>query len=485
MKITSDKILFFDLDGILVDTDYANWISYKEAINEFFGENSFRKEYNPIEDRFDSSNLARIIYRLYNSDGLSFYPVCTYKLAEEQIIQKKQEFYSTKLNLTRKIEENVALLKRFSRTNKIILVSNAKKSRGLETLKYHQLDSYFHKMFFKEDKTLSENKYENAIKTLKINPQNIIAFEDNEEETQKAKEAGVQHINIKVEGENIKEIFGGVFKYSTDKTLIYQNEQRKVRLEIDYTLLRIILDNKKKCEIYTDKSDYFFSNQKESSLQSKGIRYRILRDDVKGFCFDSNDFLKFTNIDGFYHKDYFSGKNWDIEGKIEHLIWSLKNDEGCKPSHTLYLSTACKRLKNILFRDLPEIKRIIMRDELTVCVVPRAKEGFIYRKDQLLFRQIVSDVVDQMEGFVNGTKYIVRHTSTQTTHLKDEGISPYPGITKDTCYISDNVIGKNILLVDDVYTKGVGIDEDAIQALLDKGASNVSFYSIGKTYSYK
>jgi len=34
-------------------------------------------------------------------------------------------------------------------------------------------------------------------------------------------------------------------------------------------------------------------------------------------------------------------------------------------------------------------------------------------------------------------------------------------------------------LVDDLYTKGVNIDEDAIQALLDKGAKNVVFYSVG------
>ena len=40
---------------------------------------------------------------------------------------------------------------------------------------------------------------------------------------------------------------------------------------------------------------------------------------------------------------------------------------------------------------------------------------------------------------------------------------------------------KNILLIDDVYTKDVGIDEDAIQALFDHGAKSVIFYSVGKT----
>ena len=40
--------------------------------------------------------------------------------------------------------------------------------------------------------------------------------------------------------------------------------------------------------------------------------------------------------------------------------------------------------------------------------------------------------------------------------------------------------GKNILLIDDLYTKSININEDMIQALLDNGAKSVIFYSIGK-----
>ena len=96
--------------------------------------------------------------------------------------------------------------------------------------------------------------------------------------------------------------------------------------------------------------------------------------------------------------------------------------------------------------------------------------------------------MDKLANFDNGTKYIIRHTNTRTTHLDrngegGDGNLPYPGITKDTCTISDNVKSKDILLIDDLYTKTVNIDEDAIQALLDKGANSVTFYSIGKTVS--
>lgn len=97
-------------------------------------------------------------------------------------------------------------------------------------------------------------------------------------------------------------------------------------------------------------------------------------------------------------------------------------------------------------------------------------------------------MTQQLNGFIDGTHDIIRHTDTATTHLARSGHGgsgelPYVGITKDTCNISDDVIGQDILLIDDLYTKTVNIDEDCIQALLDKGAKSVIFYSIGKTLS--
>jgi hypothetical protein len=63
-----------------------------------------------------------------------------------------------------------------------------------------------------------------------------------------------------------------------------------------------------------------------------------------------------------------------------------------------------------------------------------------------------------------------------------DGDMPYVGITKATCKISGDVRGKDILLIDDIYTKGVNIVEDAIQALLDNGPKSVIFYAVAKTY---
>lgn len=192
-------------------------------------------------------------------------------------------------------------------------------------------------------------------------------------------------------------------------------------------------------------------------------------------------FLKQT-IDAFYHADYSGGGQWKVRGTIENIIVTLKND--ITPYSTDVLQNASQALSNILLADLPLISKQIGKSNLTICVIPRAKVN--YNPNQLLFKATISDVANRLDGFNNGTNYIIRHTDTITTHRNRAGYGgngnlPYPGITKDTCTISNEVRGKNILLIDDLYTKNVNIDEDAIQALIDKGANSVTFYSIGKT----
>ena len=186
----------------------------------------------------------------------------------------------------------------------------------------------------------------------------------------------------------------------------------------------------------------------------------------------------------YYHGDYSGGGNWRINGTVENLICTLKND--IKPYTSVILQEARQRLGSILKADLPIILRDCGKDSLRVCVIPRAKREKSYRPDQLYLRRTIQEVVCDLPGFENGTHDIIRHTDTVTTHRAKSGYGgsgerPYVGITKDTCTISEEVINKDILLIDDLYTKSVNIDEDCIQALYDKGARNVFFYSIGKT----
>jgi hypothetical protein len=202
---------------------------------------------------------------------------------------------------------------------------------------------------------------------------------------------------------------------------------------------------------------------------------------MENFIIEANNFLS-RNVRGYYHSEYHGGGNWNVDGTIENIITTLKND--ITPYNDEVLHIACNRLRNILLEDLPEIMSLTELTTITGCIIPRAKTT--YNPNQLLFKDTVRNVINQLPGFVDGTDFIVRTANTRTTHRNKAGYGgdgpmPYVGITRDTCTISPNVNGKNILLIDDLYTKTINIDEDAIQSLFYKGARNIYFYAVGKT----
>lgn len=191
-------------------------------------------------------------------------------------------------------------------------------------------------------------------------------------------------------------------------------------------------------------------------------------------------------IDAYYHDNYQGGNSERRAtiGTVENIITTLKNQFQDKTNDVL--TRAKNNLVQILKTDLPQILNKSAKNNLTVCVIPRAKAEASYSPNQLLFKQAVKTAINELNGFSDGTTYIIRHTNTRTTHLDRSGYGgdgdlPYPGITKKTCTISVNAKGKDILLIDDLYTESINIDEDAIQALLDNGANSVVLYSLGKT----
>jgi hypothetical protein len=201
------------------------------------------------------------------------------------------------------------------------------------------------------------------------------------------------------------------------------------------------------------------------------------------FTIPRNNYLS-RDIQGFYHTE-FGGV--DLPGN-PNFLYKLKNDPHHNWTH-FRIQEAQQQLLRILLIDLPQISQQVARQPLTVSVVPRAKADNTYRQNQLLFKATVKNAVSMLgNNFVDGTNFIVRHTNTKTTHLRrpmegfsNDGSEPYPGISSGTCTFSRNINGRNILLIDDIYTRTVNIDEDMIQALINCGANTVSFYAIGNT----
>lgn len=202
------------------------------------------------------------------------------------------------------------------------------------------------------------------------------------------------------------------------------------------------------------------------------------------FQINANNYLS-RHTRAFFHVPYTRMGNAGNPDYINDLKNTFNNFPAIK------LRSAIQELHNALLEDLPQISQSLGGNPIVVCVVPRAKAENVYHRNQRLFRSTVQDVIRLVPGFVDGTSYLRRHTNTKTTHLRNpipnyinDGPEPYPGITEQTCDISTDVAGKNILLIDDIYTHGVNIDEDAINALLDAGAKMVTFYAVGKVQRY-
>ena len=207
---------------------------------------------------------------------------------------------------------------------------------------------------------------------------------------------------------------------------------------------------------------------------------------MEKFTIEKNDFLK-QDIQGYfhtiYHSMYYNNTDTLHINKLKNDTLSFSIEE---------LRDAGAKLLQNLNDDIP----IILNEHnqnVTICIIPRAKMESIYQKTQLLFKEVINTFVrnfnqsQKIFSLENGTNYIIRIKNTKTTHLRNiigsyenTGDKPYVGISKDTCSFSPFIKGKNILLIDDLYTKSINIDEDMIQALLDNGAKSVIFYSIGK-----
>lgn len=213
---------------------------------------------------------------------------------------------------------------------------------------------------------------------------------------------------------------------------------------------------------------------KTTNVNADTVKYPGLNE----LTIEGNEYLK-HNIQGYYHIKYTKyNAKYKNDGNTGYLN-DLKNNFNNFSKEKL--DNAIKQLCDVLKTDLSTL----FDKNLTICIIPRSKAENTYSYNQLLFKKTIQYLIEEL-NFQDGSNYIVRHTDTKTTHLNNSGCGgdgdmPYPGITKETCDISNKVKDKDILLIDDIYTKSINIDEDAIQALLDKGAKSVIFYAVAST----
>nr|WP_315137481.1 HAD hydrolase-like protein [uncultured Capnocytophaga sp.] len=174
-KVSEKTIFLIDLDGTLVDTDYANYLAYHYAIKKIFEiELSYDRK-----KRFTRNDLKKIFPNIQVSDF-------------EKIVRLKEDKYKDYLSKTVVNKDLMILLQNYHKTNAVILVTKCHRERAKQTLSYHNLELYF------TDKVFSEggNKYKEAINSLQLATSSVVVFEDDDTEIENAIKVGILEQNI-------------------------------------------------------------------------------------------------------------------------------------------------------------------------------------------------------------------------------------------------------------------------------------------------
>jgi beta-phosphoglucomutase len=175
------EYVFFDMDGTLIETDFANFLAYNQAI-EILLRRKNAITYNPAY-RFDKNRLKEHVR------GLSDFQY-------RRIIQIKNELNIEFLHATYVNERLVNQLITLSQKKVVYLVTNAYAKRAEMTLSFHGLERYFSGMICKDDRPTKANKYLHAVEHLRASPKKIMVFENEKKEIINAAKAGINPTNI-------------------------------------------------------------------------------------------------------------------------------------------------------------------------------------------------------------------------------------------------------------------------------------------------
>ncbi len=181
-NINENTILIVDLDGTLVYTDVANFLSYSEAIKKVTGIDL--NLYFQKNERFTREKLNSIIPNLKNEE-------------QEKIIEIKTNIFHKYLHCTKLNTSIFESIKFFSQTNQIILATNSHMIKANLLLEYYGLFDLFDKRYYKENYShIKNNKYKFILNDLNAAPNNIVIFEDDDYEIEKAKLLKISSDNI-------------------------------------------------------------------------------------------------------------------------------------------------------------------------------------------------------------------------------------------------------------------------------------------------
>ena len=182
IEIPPGFVVFCDMDGTLIDTDFANFLSYRCAvIKATCGKHDI--EFNG--ERLNRENLKNQLPSLTTAE-------C------ENIASLKTRYFTKFLSRTILNTTLAELIFNFSKTNDLILVTSSRTNRAIETLRYHKLLNYFSQLvcFESASQVNPLNKYSSALSITGTCPEKALVFENDRADMEKAVHAGIPRSNI-------------------------------------------------------------------------------------------------------------------------------------------------------------------------------------------------------------------------------------------------------------------------------------------------
>ena len=174
--------VFCDMDGTLVDTDYANYLAYRRAV---------------IEATYGTYDLEFADERINRESLKKQLPSLT-PMQIEAVVALKARYFNEFLSNTRLNTELGQLITDHQTRNTMVLVTCSREKRAVEVLKHHKLVGCFSRLICWESLPHggAQNKYENAMRLTGANQNAVIVLESDNVGIEQAVLAGVHRRNI-------------------------------------------------------------------------------------------------------------------------------------------------------------------------------------------------------------------------------------------------------------------------------------------------
>ncbi len=160
-RTSKADIVVFDLDGTLIETDLANFLSYEAAINHIIG-------HCPPVQLDSTKRITRKILK-------EMLPTAQRTLIED-IVEHKERIYGQFLHTT-SVNQSLLWLLELAQGKDVILATDCRRARAELVLSYHGLWEKFTRKYFCDNDN-PNSKYERIFADLDINSRQVVVFEN-------------------------------------------------------------------------------------------------------------------------------------------------------------------------------------------------------------------------------------------------------------------------------------------------------------------